>query len=242
MQLQYQLYTLSAAYMIEHQLSDALVKQLNDYLDALLQKNTRQSASPDLVGQIHQGEQLAMDFNDVALEPFKKITEDLAVAYIKHFVEHSGSMVKPKRIEMDKLWSVHSYAGDYNPIHDHLTKSNMGISFTTWTKVPEQIGKVSVDDKQKFSLYESSGAIDGYINFTYGLNQLKDPENLRPPQSKFIKPEVGKLLMFPSWMQHCVYPFLGEGERRTIAGNLNCFDLTQQQLEEYKNELQTRNL
>jgi len=28
-------------------------------------------------------------------------------------------------------------------------------------------------------------------------------------------------LMFPSWLNHMVYPFEGEGERRTIAGNLN---------------------
>lgn len=241
MNLEYQLHILPAAYMIEHQLSDALVEQLNKLLDELLQRDDRESASKDLVGQIHQGEQLIIDHNDPEFASFKKITEDLAVAYIKHFVAHSGSMVNPKRIELDKLWSVHSYAGDYNPIHDHLVKSNMGISFTAWTKVPEQIGQVSVTDK-KFSLYESSGAIDGYINFTYGLNQLKDSENLRPAQSKFIKPEVGKILMFPSWMQHCVYPFTGDGERRTIAGNLNCFDLTQDQLEEYKNELQSRNL
>jgi hypothetical protein len=29
--------------------------------------------------------------------------------------------------------------------------------------------------------------------------------------------------LFPSWMQHMVYPFRGEGERRTVAANLNCF-------------------
>jgi hypothetical protein len=35
-------------------------------------------------------------------------------------------------------------------------------------------------------------------------------------------------------MQHCVYPFFGEGERRTVAGNLNCFDLTQEEMEEVR--------
>ena len=46
-------------------------------------------------------------------------------------------------------------------------------------------------------------------------------ERLRPPQSFVIKPEVGKFLMLPSWLQHAVYPFEGEGERRTVAANLN---------------------
>ena len=36
-----------------------------------------------------------------------------------------------------------------------------------------------------------------------------------------LKPEVGKFYMFPSWLQHMVYPFEGPGERRTVAANLN---------------------
>jgi hypothetical protein len=36
-----------------------------------------------------------------------------------------------------------------------------------------------------------------------------------------MKPEVGKFFMFPSWLQHMVYPFQGDGERRTVAANLN---------------------
>ena len=109
----------------------------------------------------------------------------------------------------------------------------MGISFTTWTMVPEQISRT--DDSGSMDLYNDSGNIDGFINFTYGLNQTADPERLRPSQSRYIKPEVGLLLMFPSWMQHCVYPFQGDGERRTVAGNINCIDLTQDEVQEKLN-------
>jgi hypothetical protein len=55
-------------------------------------------------------------------------------------------------------------------------------------------------------------------------------ERLRPPQSFMMKPEVGKLLVFPSWLQHMVYPFKGEGERRTVASNLNCWDVPKESL------------
>lgn len=105
----------------------------------------------------------------------------------------------------------------------------MGISFTTWTMVPEQI-----KDNQNMDLYNSSGAVDGYLNFVYGLNQTIDPERLRPSQARIIKPEVGKLLMFPSWLQHSVYPFKGSGERRTVAGNLNCWDVKPEEMEKTK--------
>ena len=41
--------------------------------------------------------------------------------------------------------------------------------------------------------------------------------------NNLINPQPGLLVMFPSWLQHVVYPFEGAGERRTIAGNLNVF-------------------
>ena len=233
-QIEYELFSLPAAFMLQHNLPEQVVTTLNDYLDTLKQNKLRESAADYLVGQIHQGEQLKMDHEDVSLTPFVRIVESLAAAYLRHFVEQTKSPLRPKKISMDKLWAVHSYQGDYNPIHDHLTAAQMGISFTTWTMVPEQIMK---RDDQQVNLYESSGAIDGFINFTYGLKQTADPERLRPSQSRYIMPVPGKLLLFPSWMQHTVYPFFGEGERRTVAGNLNCFDLTKEQLEELeKNE------
>ena len=228
-QIEYELFSLPAALMLQHNLPDQVVTTLNDYLDTLRQDKMRESAADSLVGQIHQGEQLKMDYQDASLTPFVRIVESLSTAYLRHFVEQTKSPLRPKKISMDKLWSVHSFEGDYNPIHDHLTPAQMGISFTTWTMVPEQIMKK--DDRQ-INLYESSGAIDGFINFTYGLNQTSAPERLRPSQSRYIMPEPGKLLLFPSWMQHTVYPFFGEGERRTVAGNMSCFDLTKEEIEE----------
>ena len=219
-QIEYELFSLPAALMLQHNLPDQVVTTLNDYLDTLRQDKMRESAADSLVGQIHQGEQLKMDYQDASLTPFVRIVESLSTAYLRHFVEQTKSPLRPKKISMDKLWSVHSFEGDYNPIHDHLTPAQMGISFTTWTMVPKQIMK---KDDQQINLYESSGAIDGFINFTYGLNQTSDPERLRPSQSRYIMPEPGKLLLFPSWMQHMVYPFRGEGVRRTVASNLNCF-------------------
>jgi len=220
---------------MEHKMSREVIQTLNDYLDAKLKDPFRKSLSGDLVGQIHQGEQLSMNYETEELHEFRTMVENLGVAYLRHFVEQTGTMIRPKQVVTDKLWSVHSYEGDYNPIHDHLTATPMGISFTTWTKVPKQIGKTAEGkDIEDYNLYNSSGAIDGFINFTYGLNQTADPERLRPSQSRYVKPEEGKLLLFPSWMQHVVYPFFGKGERRTVAGNMNCFDVTEEQMKEVK--------
>ena len=85
-QIEYELYTLPAALMLQHRLPDQVVTTLNDYLDTLRQDKLRESAGNTLVGQIHQGEQLKMDYEDVLLTPFVRIVESLAAAYLRHFV------------------------------------------------------------------------------------------------------------------------------------------------------------
>ena len=103
-QIEYELFSLPAAFMLQHNLSDQVVTDLNNYLDTLRNDKERASASDYLVGQIHQGEQLAMDYNDVQLTPFVKIVESLAMAYLRHFVEQTKSPLRAKKISMDKLW------------------------------------------------------------------------------------------------------------------------------------------
>jgi hypothetical protein len=227
--IKFTVYPLPSAMMLQHDLSPEMVNLLNKHLNNLRVDENKTSSGDILVGQIYSGEQLNMDHKCDELKPFTHLMENLGVQYIEQFVKMTRCNVYPKRVEMDRLWSVHSYAGDYNPIHDHGTQSLMGVSFTTWTMVPPQI-----KDNKNLNLYNSSGAVDGYLNFVYGLNQTLDPERLRPSQARIIKPEVGKLLMFPSWLQHSVYPFKGSGERRTVAGNLNCWDVTPQEIEESK--------
>ena len=34
-----------------------------------------------------------------------------------------------------------------------------------------------------------------------------------------FRPEVGKMLIFPSWLKHSVYPFDVDGERRSMSFN-----------------------
>ena len=242
--LKYTIYPLPAALMMEHELSEKMVTTLNEYLDNLMEDENRVSHDTELVGQIHQGQQLKMDHEHEDLKEFNYLLTTLAVNYIQQFVKLTGGRINPKRVDINDLWSVHSYEGDYNPIHDHVVKTEMGISCSTWTKVPAQIGKLGEGENQskEFTLYGSSGAVDGFLNFTYGLNQIKDSERLRPSQARAIKPEVGRLLMFPSWMQHGVYPFFGEGERRTVAANLNCWDVDPEELMEVRDAQQQNQL
>ena len=61
--------------------------------------------------------------------------------------------------------------------------------------------------------FEDHYPASGLIEFCYG-----DAQDFRSDNIKF-KPEVGKLLVFPSWLKHFVYPFQCDGERRSMSFN-----------------------
>ena len=224
-----EIHSLPAVFMLETRMPDKMVNDLNDYLDELLEDEERRSLAHTLVGQIHRGEQLNMEPEDERLQEYSKFVTSLGAEYINNFMNQTGtSLPKNKQVAIDEIWSVHSYEGDYNPIHDHGTKTIMGISTTAWTKVPQQILDQPTAGSPLYSKYNSSGSCDGYLAFNYGRNEIMNVERLRPPQSAEMQPEVGKLLIFPSWLQHMVYPFFGDGERRTVASNLNCWDVIEE--------------
>jgi len=226
-------HNMASVFVMQTEMPINMVNDINDYLDEYKEDENKKSLADTLVGQIYQGEQLLMDNADPRLKEYTDFVCGLGADYINFFTQQTGTKLKaPKAVAIDETWSVHSYEGDYNPIHDHGTKTIMGISTTGWTKVPQQILEQPVAGSPEYSLYNTSGVCDGYIAFNYGLNQLMDTDRLRPPQSFVMQPEVGKLLVFPSWLQHMVYPFKGEGERRTVASNLNCWDVSQEPTKE----------
>ena len=104
-----------------------------------------------------------------------------------------------KTLNILKSWLVNSVAGDFNPVHQHEGK----LSCAGWLMMPESIQK----DKEK--------EYAGWIEFMYG-------ENLNLLNNKHaVKPQVGQIFMFPSWLQHTVYPFRGSGIRRSISFNVD---------------------
>ena len=156
MEQHFTLHSLPAVFMLEAQLSESMVGTLNDYLDKLMVDEKRKSHAGTLVGQIAHGQQLTMDHHCEELKDFNWTIQGLAMDYIKQFCAASNNPLEGKReVLTDELWSVHSYAGDYNPIHDHGTKTLMGVSCTTWTKVPQHILDLPTAGSPEYSLYNS---------------------------------------------------------------------------------------
>jgi len=114
-------------------------------------------------------------------------------------------------------WIVSQKENDYIPVHahdkvasfDNLTES-CKISGILYLKVPEQIERNTNDIAIR-------GGKDGQIVFT----GMGGADSFSTTTALNIIPEAGRLYLFPSSLNHQVYPFKGEGERRGISFNID---------------------
>ncbi|SVA39962.1 uncharacterized protein METZ01_LOCUS92816 [marine metagenome] len=207
-----------AVNVMRAQLPLEVMDELNDHIDDTIIPNDV-DYSEGLVGQIRQNEkskQLHFPHKD------DEYGEQLSTVLLKLANEYMDRTVGlPCDIDMQSMWTVHSYEGDYNPVHDHGTRTQMGLSCIMYLKVPPQIEALDNPSEEFGGLNQSSGAIDGFTYLVWGVNGMRDINMLRPITEEYIKPEVGTLLMFPAWLRHGVNPFFGEGERRTLSANIN---------------------
>ena len=197
------------------QLEEENISAINNYVDE--NAENLDDHSSELVGQIKQNNkslQLSLNMKDKVPNQLGKFLTQVAKKY------SSLHNISGKRYEISQMWTVHSYAGDYNPLHEHGTETGKGISCILFLKVPPQIGGI----KSTFNMAEmsnNSGACDGWTQFVWGANSVMDKANFKHPTEAFIKPEVGKLAIFPIWLKHQVMPFFGEGERRSLSANID---------------------
>ena len=215
-----------------------VIDELNEHIDEVIVP-AGQDLSGGLVGQINQNEksgQWVFPHDDDGVgEQFADILNTLGKEYIKQtlgeiYDTDGNASAKEIKTDVQTMWTVHSYAGDYNPLHDHGTRSFMGLSCILFLKVPPQIEAIGLPPEEIIAagvtpgfqgLNGASGAVDGFTYLCWGANGMRDVNMLRPIQEEYVKPEVGTMIMFPAWLRHAVMPFSGEGERRTFSANLN---------------------
>ena len=125
-------------------------------------------------------------------------------------------------------WVVSQKENDYLPVHAHSEMvngyQNSKISAVMYLKVPEQMKRKPDEASIKFGK-------DGQIAFT----GMGDAAPFMPTSLYNIQPEVGWFYIYPSTLNHQVYPFVGNGERRSLAFNADF--ISKEQLEKLQ-ELQ----
>jgi len=221
----------NAFHMMKVELPENVIGDINGFVDDTLIPNDK-DLSNSLVGQINRtdkSKQLEFDHKDESVgQMLGGLIENLGNAYLQNALDGNSHWTKLKddeeyKTRISSMWTVHSYAGDYNPLHDHGTETEIGLSCILYLKVPEQIEALPNPAEDYFckGLNGASGCFDGFTYFCWGAHGMRDANMLRPVTEEYVKPEVGTMLIFPSWLRHSVNPFFGEGERRTLSANLN---------------------
>ena len=214
----------TAVNIMRCQFPNEITTEINQHIeDTIIPNNVDHSEG--LVGQIRQNKEKSAQLTfphkgDEVGEMFGSVLERLA----KEFVNRSMGEETECKTSIESMWTVHSYSGDYNPIHDHGTKTPMGVSCIMYLQVPRCIQTLGNPAEEFEGLNESSGAVDGFTYLTWGSNGMRDINMMRPITEEYIKPEVGTLIMFPSWLRHGVMPFFSskeDDERRTFSANIN---------------------
>jgi len=206
--------------MMTAEFPDEFVDVINKHIDEnVIPKDEDYSSM--LVGQINRNiksKQLAFSLEDEFGETFKNNINGIASNLIKNPTGYN----LPLDVDCFEAWTVHSYEGDYNPMHSHGVQTQAGLSMILYLKVPECISEKP--EPLTKGLKYASGSIDGYTGLISSTNSSEDLNRLKLNGQHYVKPKKGLCLLFPSWLQHCVMPFFGEGERRTMSANFNLVD------------------
>ena len=202
--------------ILESTVPNKFVKIINRVGDEVLNdvvKSKQWDWSHKLVGKVSKEVQIPVDDADDRDLLFRVMRQG-CLDYLKYIISKNraygwyklaGKEGKPTldNIHLTHSWIVSQYAGEYNPYHHHTGDFSAVIYLKIPPKMQEELDVEFTDH------YPSNGLIE----FMYGENS-----DMRSDTIKF-KPEVGTMLMFPSYLKHFVYPFYSEGERRSMSFN-----------------------
>ena len=197
------------------------LKIINNIGDEVLSdknKSAQWDWAHNLVGKVHKEVQIPM-VNKQEGDYCKDVLRSMCIAYLKNMIEKKRAFIDndvilhhPTRgnpnpthenINISSSWIVSQYKGEYNPWHQHSGH----LSGVIYLKLPKDMMDFYAKEEQDHY------PVGGTIQFMFGEKQSLRSDTLT------FRPEVGKMLVFPSWLKHSVYPFDVDGERRSMSFN-----------------------
>jgi len=179
-------------------------RYLNERLERLardLMQDDRNAARRTNSGGWHYAFDL-FHLNEPVVAEFRDQMEQHVQGYLNHFRP-------PERRKKDRFslegWINVNRAGDFNVLHCH---PGCFLSATYYVNVPPAMrgGGIAFRDPRgpAVAMYETHGIELPWVGNGMGIS---------------ISPATSLLILFPSWLEHRVEPFEGDGERVSIAFN-----------------------
>jgi len=142
------------------------------------------------------------ELKEQVVQEFRGQMEQHVQAFLNHFRPEERKKKDQFRL---RGWININKPGDFNTLHSH---PGCFLSATYYVKVPTGMkgGEIYFRDPRgpAVAMYETPGIELPWVGSGMGIP---------------ITPATGKLLIFPSWLEHRVEVFAGDGERISIAFN-----------------------
>jgi len=189
-------------------------EEMNFLNDAISEEN-KEEFSHELAGNISISELIKDKDNWFYETVLKKLTERMYYKswdnYYKYHIEKEET---PPKFKMEKFWVNYQKQHEFNPPHGHG-----GLySFVVFMKIPTH--------------WREQHALPISANSTCPLASdfqfiMGHPQGHIMPFNVPLSPEdEGRILFFPAWLNHQVFPFYGTEEKRiTISGNIQLQNL-----------------
>ena len=196
---------LFASCLLPQDAVDAMLKMSDEILSDKLSESHGQS----LAGVIDK--EIKVYKEDMDKAGVDQLIESCVRSYVIHCAKAHGFFSETHIFEsmINSAWIVSQYANEYNPLHNH---NGCDISAVIYLKVPDVKGRRNLESKK--GKHDNDGDIS-FIHSATGNRNFDVFEN----GVMNITPAAGFLFMFPSYLLHTVYPFIGEGERRCLPFN-----------------------
>ncbi len=168
------------------------------------------SANDTLVGEIEKEFKIShkllekYDLQNYVLN----VVRNYVVYCLKRTQYGDGTVIDDTKVHMGAFWVNSMQEGEYNPIHMH---PGCTVSSTIFLKIPEYDLRKSTGMKSRIGTGHTDGRLEMIHNCANSLTL--ETGTFR------INPLPGDMYIWPSTLLHTVYPFLGTGERRSIAFN-----------------------
>jgi hypothetical protein len=126
----------------------------------------------------------------------------------------NGGFNNSDKILYSDCWVNRYFSGQYTPIHTHGGALSGIIFLEIPQKELEQESLKNLESEGYDTKGHDEGRDNGKVLFLYGSNQEYCEGIWKPEQLE------GKILIFPSWLYHLVYPMKTNKERRTLSFNI----------------------
>ena len=191
------------------QLADDVTNAMIKMTDKIIKDKKSESHGQSLAGVIDK--ELRIYKSDMDEFGVDQMLESCLRSYITHCakVHLMFQETWTYASEVNSAWVVSQYENEYNPIHNH---TGCDVSGVIYLKTPDVKGRRNIESKK--------GRPDNDSDITFVHSAIGN-RNFDVLEKGIITmtPQPGQMVMFPSYLLHTVYPFIGKEERRCIAFN-----------------------